>query len=196
MFVGLGRDSGWFERSSRIDQTFPLFSGVGESNFIYCGTYAAVEDQVLSMEEWKSLPQRVSSAIFKSFFIYQFLKVKKTYCQLTKLKGRHVPRLERDCLEHRSGKTSFSILSEDKAAFSCDNPTVDQILQGYNEGIFVVPCIRLQCTGFNWEMYQELIPVSTGLAIKSSPARKRRSVVDSPGGGSSTDESPRKRSKF
>lgn len=58
MFVGLGTESDWF---TSPESSYPLFVGMGKSKFAYCGTYSAVRVEGLSVEEWKSLPDSVST---------------------------------------------------------------------------------------------------------------------------------------
>lgn len=129
---------------------------------------------MLSADEWRSLPKPVSSGIIGGIltkFAHQF---KRPYCVLTKSRGRHVPKLEREVLEHRSGKSPHSVLSEDNDAFKENNLSVADIQNAYDEGNFVVPCIKLECKGFDWELYNSLTPMATGLSDNRSSARKGR----------------------
>ena len=95
--------------------------------FRYLGRYQVTRVDPLSVDEWAKLSAEVSAVIFISFVILRFF-----------LKFKSV----------------YAKLTKDKTK---DTRTLEDILIAYDNGNLRVPCVQVQCIGFDEDFFSALL---------------------------------------
>ncbi|KZT05920.1 uncharacterized protein LAESUDRAFT_205924 [Laetiporus sulphureus 93-53] len=143
MFVGLGLEKFTFVDAERLH----VFVGKG-SEHEYAGLYEVVRDAPLLSSEWRAVAPNV----------------RQKYCETTLDKEQAAARAIH-AKSAKEAKAARKQLSKFK--------TTSEIGAAYEDGRKRVPCVRLQCIGFDMDFYRSLVAARSGLATVPSTPQKR-----------------------
>lgn len=133
IFVGLGKDKYSYKSAITRNLFVGLPKGQGKHRiFRYLGKYQVSRVEPLSCDEWATLSSEVSLTNCISS-LYTWLTWSQT-------------------------KVTYANLTYGKEN---DLPSIDDILSAYESGKNQIPCVQLQCIGFDSRFYRALVSSKT-----------------------------------
>ena len=129
IFVGLGKDKDSYHSAAVRNLFVGLPKTVKDRRFRYLGKYQVTRVDPLSVDEWAMLSAEVSTASDRHKF-----------CNLT--------------FFFLKFKSVYAKLTKDKTK---DARTLEDILIAYDNGNLRVPCVQVQCIGFDDDFFSALL---------------------------------------